>query len=111
MCPNTTTEIRKEIAAYLESRKRPLILEEGIEPPEKPEDVVVIDAVAALAARAESVQVEESAPEESQASMVQPSLGTAAKQRSANYLFKATAANNTKAKPKANKSIDASENT
>jgi len=36
---------------------------------------------------------------------VQPSSGTAAKQRRANYLFKATAASNTKAKPKVNKSI------
>jgi len=36
---------------------------------------------------------------------VQPSLGTAAKQRHSNYLFNATAASNTKAKSKVNKSI------
>jgi hypothetical protein len=66
---------------------------------------VVVDAVAAPAARAESVQVEDTAPAESQASKVQPSSGTVAKQRRANYLFKATAASNTKAKPKVNKSI------
>ena len=65
----------------------------------------MVDAVATLAARAESVQVEDTTPVESQASKVQPSSGTVAKQRRANYLFKATAASNTKAKPKVNKSI------
>jgi len=64
-----------------------------------------VDAVATLAARAESVQVEDTTPVESQASKVQPSSGTVAKQRRANYLFKATAASNTKVKPKVNKSI------
>jgi len=58
-----------------------------------------------LAVGVESVQVEDTAPAESQASKVQPSSRTAAKQRRANYLFKATAASNTKAKPKVNKSI------
>jgi hypothetical protein len=33
MCPNTTIEIRKEIAAYLKSRKRPLFLEEVLSHP------------------------------------------------------------------------------
>jgi hypothetical protein len=104
MCPKTTTAIRKEMRDYLESnkRRRPLFNEEGDEQPEEPADVVVVDAVAAPAARAKSVQVEDTAPVESK---VQPSLGTVAKQRRANYLFKATAASNTKAKPKVNKSI------
>jgi hypothetical protein len=100
MCPKTTTAIRKEMRDYLESNKRarPLFLDE-------PADVVEVEAIAALAAGAESVQVEDTAPAESQASKVQPSSGTAAKQRRANYLFKATAAVNVKAKPKGNKSI------
>ena len=81
MCPKTTTAIRKEMRDYLESnkRRRPLFNEEGDEPPKEPADVVVVDAVAAPAARAESVQVEDTTPVESQASKVQPSSGTAAK--------------------------------
>ena len=84
---------------YLESnkRRRPLFIEEG-DQPEEPADVVVVEAIAAPAVGAESVQVEDTAPTESQASKVQPSSGTAAKQRRVNYLFKATAASNTKAK-------------
>ena len=67
MCPKTTTAIRKEMRDYLESnkRRRPLFNEEDDEPPEEPADVVVVDAVAAPAARAESVQAEDSAPAES----------------------------------------------
>ncbi|XP_066365179.1 uncharacterized protein [Miscanthus floridulus] len=88
MCPKTTTAIRKERRNYLESnkRRRPLFNEEGDEPPEEPANVVVVNAVAAPTARAEFVQVEDTAPAESQAS-------------------KATAASNTKAKPNVNKSI------
>ncbi|XP_039851752.1 uncharacterized protein LOC120710157 [Panicum virgatum] len=101
MCAKTTTAIRKEMKAYLDSnsRRRPLFLDEDNEQQEE-EDVVVVEA-------AESVQVEGGAPEEFQASKVQPSSGTAAKQRSATYLFKAPAASKskTKASPKVNKSI------
>ena len=101
MCAKTTTAIRKEMKAYLDSnsRRRPLFLDEDNEQQEE-EDVVVVEA-------AESVQVEGGAPEESQASKVQPSSGTAAKQRRATYLFKAPAASKskTKAAPKVNKSI------
>ena len=79
-----------------------MFIEEG---DKEPADVVVVEAIAAPAVGAESVQVEDTAPTESQASKVQPSSGTAAKQRRVNYLFKATAASNTKAKPKGNKSI------
>ena len=83
MCPKTTTAIRKEMRDYLESnkRRRPLFNEEGDEPPEEPANVVVVNAVAAPTARAEFVQVEDTAPVEFQAFKVQPSSGTAAKQR------------------------------
>ena len=64
------------------------------------EDVVVVEA-----RPAESVQVQVGAPEESQASKVQPSLGTAFKQRRATYLSKAPIVSKTKATPKGNKSI------
>jgi len=92
MCAKTTTAIRKEMKAYLDSnsRRRPLFLDEDNEQQEE-EDVVVVEA-------AESVQVEGGAPEESQASKVQPSSGTAAKQRRATYLFKAPAASKSKTK-------------
>ena len=72
MCPKTTTAIRKEMRDYLESnkRRRPLFNEEDDEPPEEPADVVVVDAVAAPAARAKSVQAEDTTPVESQASKV-----------------------------------------
>ena len=64
------------------------------------EDVVVVEA-----RPAESVQVQVGAPEESQASKVQPSSGTATKQRRSAYLSKAPTASKTKAAPKGNKSI------
>ena len=82
MCPRTTTAIRKEMTDYLESnkRRRPLFIEEG-DQPEEPADVVVVEAIAAPAVGAESIQVEDTAPAESQAFKVQPSSGTAAKQR------------------------------
>jgi hypothetical protein len=72
MCPKTTTTIRKEMKGYLESnkRRRPLFNEDGDEPLEEPADVMVVNAVAAPAARAESVQVEDTAPIEFQASKV-----------------------------------------
>ena len=101
MCLKTTTAIRKEMRDYLESnrRRRPLFLEEGDEQQEEA-DVVVLEAGAA-----ELTEVGESAPEGSQTSRVQPSSGTAAKQRRATYLFKAPAAKKTKEVPKGNKSI------
>ena len=85
MCAKTTIAIRKEMKAYLDSnsRRRPLFLDEDNEQQEE-EDVVVVEV-------AESVQVEGGAPEEFQASKVQPSSGTAVKQRCADYLFKAPA--------------------
>ena len=97
----TTTAIRKEMRDYLESnrRRRPLFLEEGDEQQEEA-DVVVLEAGAA-----ELTEVGESAPEGSQTSRVQPSSGTAAKQRRPAYLFKAPAAKKTKEVPKGNKSI------
>ena len=71
MCPRTTTAIRKEMTYYLESnkRRRPLFIEEG-DQSEEPVDVVVVEAIAAPAVGAESVQVEDTAPAESQASKV-----------------------------------------
>ena len=92
MCAKTTTAIRKEMKAYLDSnsRRRPLFLDEDNEQQEE-EDVVVVEACPS-----ESVQVESSAPS-SQGSKVQPSSGTATKQRCAAYLFK-TPASKTKLK-------------
>ena len=66
----------------------------------KLEDVVVLEV-----GPAESVQVQVGAPEESQASKVQPSSGTATKQRRSAYLSKAPTTSKTKAAPKGNKSI------
>ncbi|WVZ58926.1 hypothetical protein U9M48_009143, partial [Paspalum notatum var. saurae] len=105
ICPKTTTAIRKEMKEYLDSnrRKRPLHLDDDEQQEEA--DVVVVEANPA----AESVQVQEDAPQESQGSKVQlqPSSGTAAKQRRAAYLYKAptSSKSNSKANPKANKSI------
>ncbi|XP_066361110.1 uncharacterized protein [Miscanthus floridulus] len=95
MCLKTTTAIRKEMRDYLESnmRRRPLFLEEGDEQQEEA-DVVVLEAGVA-----ELTKVGESAPEGSQTSRVQPSSGTAAKQRRAAYLFKAPATKKTKYVP------------
>ena len=79
----TTTAIRKEMRDYLEGNRRrsPLFLEDD----EQEDDVVVVEADPA-----ESVQVKSSAPT-SQGSKMQPSSGTAVKQRCADYLFKAPA--------------------
>ena len=92
MCANTTTAIRKEMRDYLEGnrRRRPLFLEDD-EQQEQEDGVVVVEG-----GPAESVQVESSAPS-SQGSKVQPSSGTATKQRCAAYLFK-TPASKTKLK-------------
>jgi len=102
MCAKTTTAIREEMRDYLDGHKRtrPLFLEDDEQ--QEHEDVVVLEV-----GPAESVQVQVGAPEESQASKVQPSSGSAAKQRHATYLFKAPAASKskTKAAPKVNKSI------
>jgi hypothetical protein len=70
MCPNTTTSIRKKMRYYLESNKRarPLFLDEQADVVE-----VEVEAIAALAARAEFLQIEDTTPIESQASKVQPS--------------------------------------
>ncbi|CAN6248725.1 unnamed protein product [Urochloa humidicola] len=99
MCSKTTTEIRKEMRDYLEGnkRRRPLFIDDEQE--EQEDDVVVVEAIPA-----ESVQVESSAPA-SQSSKVQPSSGTAAKQRRAAYLYKAPTGKKTKEVPKGNKSI------
>ena len=92
MCAKTTTAIRKEMRDYLEGnrRRRPLFLEDD-EQQEQEDGVVVVEG-----GPAESVQVESSAPS-SQGSKVQPSSGTATKQRCAAYLFK-TPASKTKLK-------------
>jgi len=94
MCAKTTTAIRKEMRDYLEGnrRRRPLFLEDD-EQQEQEDDVVVVEG-----GPAESGQVESSAPAPtSQGSKVQPSSGTATKQRCAAYLFK-TPASKTKLK-------------
>jgi hypothetical protein len=95
MCAKTTTTIRKEMREYLEGnrRRRPLFLEDD-EDEHQEQDVVVVEA-----GPAESVQVESSAPA-SHCSKVQPSSGTAAKQRCAGYLFKAPASKSSKNKVK-----------
>ena len=100
MCAKTTSAIREEMRDYLDGHKRtrPLFLEDDEQ--QEHEDVVVLEV-----GPAESVQVQVGAPEESQASKVQPSLGTAFKQRRAAYLSKAPTVSKTKAAPKGNKSI------
>eukprot|EP00267_Zea_mays_P047468 XP_020399931.1 uncharacterized protein LOC109942393 [Zea mays] len=92
ICSKTTTAIRKEMRDYLESkrRKRAIFLDDN-EQQEEEEDVMVVDAAA------ESVQVQQDEPIESQGSKVQPSSGTAAKHRRATYLYKDTTSIKTKA--------------
>jgi hypothetical protein len=83
ICSKTTTAIIKEMRDYWKSnrRKRAIFLDDN-EQQEEEEDVMVVDATA------ESVQVQQDAPIESQGSKVQPSPGTAANQRRATYLYK-----------------------
>jgi len=78
ICERVSTEVRKEMAAYLESNKkrRPLFLED-----EDGEEVVEVTA--------DEAQQNGT----SQASKVRPSLGTAAKRRQATLPYKATADN------------------
>jgi len=80
ICERVSTEVRKEMAAYLESNKkrRPLFLED-----EDGEEVVEVTA--------DEAQQNGT----SQASKVRPSLGTAAKRRQATLPYKATAHNQT----------------
>ena len=74
ICERVSTEVRKEMAAYLESNKkrRPLFLED-----EDGEEVVEVTA--------DEAQQNGT----SQASKVRPSLGTAAKRRQATLPYKA----------------------
>ena len=83
LCPSVSTEIRREMAAYLDAnkRKRPLVLD---------------DEVVEVAAN--------EAPANEAAATVQPSSGIAAKKRQASLQFMAVG-NKTKPDGKANKSI------
>jgi hypothetical protein len=92
ICSKTTTAIIKEMRDYWKSnrRKRAIFLDDN-EQQEEEEDVMVVDATA------ESVQVQQDAPIESQGSKVQPSPGTAANQRRATYLYKTPTSIKTKA--------------
>ncbi|KAG2564437.1 uncharacterized protein LOC120681668 [Panicum virgatum] len=97
LCPKSTSELRKEMTAYIESnkRKRPIYLGE------EEEEVVEVAANGSAA-----VHENEASVVESQASKVQPkpSSGTAAKRRQATLQFKASD-NKKKPQTKAPKSV------
>ena len=78
LCPKVTTEIRKEMEAYLQKKRRPLFLD-GIEE----EDEVVEVAVADVQAGADGGATPK--PDAKK-----PSSRTAAKRRHATYQFKAS---------------------
>jgi hypothetical protein len=82
LCPNVSTEVRREMAVYLDAnkRKRPLVLD---------------DEVVEVAAN--------EAPANEAAAAVHPSSGTAAKKRQASLQF--TAVGNKKPEGKANKTV------
>ena len=79
LCPKVSTEIRKEMEAYLQKKRRPLYLD-GIEEDGEPEDEVVeLSAVDAQAAADATRKV----------AAKKLSSGTATKRRHAIYQFKA----------------------
>ncbi|XP_066319786.1 uncharacterized protein [Miscanthus floridulus] len=91
LCPKVTTEIRKEMEAYLQKkRRRPLFLD-GIEE-EDGEDEVVVVAAADVQAAADGGATPKPA--------AKPSSGTAAKRRHAIYQFKASRPSNGNSTPK-----------
>ena len=81
LCPKVTTEIRKEMEAYLQKKRRPLFLD-GIEE-EDGEDEVVEVAATDVQAGADGGATPKPAAKK-------PSSGTAAKRRHATYQFKAS---------------------
>jgi hypothetical protein len=92
LCPRVSTEIRIEMEAYLQKkRRRPLFLdgiEEEAEEAGEPEDDVV-----------------EVAATDVQATAKKPSSGTAAKKRRSVYRFKASKPSNGNTTPKTTKSV------
>ncbi|CAD6226002.1 unnamed protein product [Miscanthus lutarioriparius] len=94
LCPKVTIEIRKEMEAYLQKkRRRPLFLD-GIEE-EDGEDEVVEVAAANVQAGADG----------GAKPAAKPSSGTAAKRRHAIYQFKASRPCNGNSTPKTTKSV------